>query len=73
MLTPDNGALTGNLHRTKTSPESLALAIDILRQKFGERLQTSAAVREQHGLELEGRVLVQRLEGANGGAHGATD
>lgn len=53
MLTPDNGALTGNLRRTKTSPESLALAIDILRQKFGERLQTSAAVREQHGNTLQ--------------------
>ena len=24
-------------------------AIDILRQRFGERLQTGAAVREQHG------------------------
>ncbi len=34
---------------TGKTPESYRLAIDVLKQRFGEQISTAAAVREQHG------------------------
>jgi D-lactate dehydrogenase (cytochrome) len=41
-----------NQQRPPRSAESIKTAIAVLQQRFGDRLQTGAAMREQHGHTL---------------------